>query len=95
VPVYQNVRPADYELVRRELAEGSIDMVTFTSSSTVTNFLEMLGEEREALLKNVKVATIGPITAKTAEKAGLQVDVQPAAYTIPALVDSILDFYGK
>ncbi|MGV1098983.1 uroporphyrinogen-III C-methyltransferase [Thiovibrio sp. JS02] len=95
IPVYQNVRPKDYELVRRELAEGNIDMVTFTSSSTVTNFLEMLGPDREELLKNVKVATIGPITAKTAEKAGLTVDVKPGTYTIPALVDSILDFYGK
>lgn len=95
VPVYQNVRPRDYDLVRQELAEGGIDMVTFTSSSTVTNFLEMLGPERESLLAGVKVATIGPITARTAEKAGLAIDVQPKTYTIPALVESILDFYEK
>ncbi|MBA3002945.1 MAG: uroporphyrinogen-III C-methyltransferase [Desulfurivibrio sp.] len=95
VPVYQNVRPKDYDLVRQELAEGGIDMVTFTSSSTVTNFLEMLGPERDALLAGVKVATIGPITARTAEKAGLAIDLQPKTYTIPSLVESILDFYEK
>jgi uroporphyrinogen III methyltransferase/synthase len=95
VPVYQNVRPRDYEMVRKELADGSIDMVTFTSSSTVTNFLEMLGSDREILLAGVKVATIGPITARTAVKAGLAIDVQPKTYTIPALVESILDFYEK
>jgi uroporphyrinogen III methyltransferase/synthase len=95
VPVYQNVRPKDYDLVRQELAEGGIDMVTFTSSSTVTNFLEMLGPERDSLLAGVKIATIGPITARTAEKAGLAIDVQPKTYTIPALVESILDFYEK
>jgi uroporphyrinogen III methyltransferase/synthase len=81
--------------VRQELAAGGIDMVTFTSSSTVTNFLEMLGPERDTLLAGVKVATIGPITGRTAEKAGLAIDVQPKTYTIPALVESILDFYGK
>ncbi|MFZ5775541.1 MAG: uroporphyrinogen-III C-methyltransferase [Thermodesulfobacteriota bacterium] len=95
VPVYQNVRPTDYDMVRQALAEGGIDMVTFTSSSTVTNFLAMLGDDRDRLLAGVKIASIGPITAKTVEKAGLRVDVQPGTYTIPALVEAILAFYGK
>jgi len=93
IPVYRNVRPDDYELVRDELAQGAIDMVTFTSSSTVTNFLEMLGPERETLLAGVKVAVIGPITAKTAQKAGLTIAVQPETYTIPALVENIVAHY--
>ncbi|MDH5297397.1 MAG: uroporphyrinogen-III C-methyltransferase [Desulfobulbaceae bacterium] len=94
VTVYQNVRPRDYEMVRQELAEGGIHMVTFTSSSTVTNFLEMLGADRDRLLAGVTFAAIGPITAKTAAKHGLAIDVQPASYTIPALVDAIVDFYN-
>lgn len=93
VPVYQNVRPRDYEMVRGELAQGAIDMVTFTSSSTVRNFLDMLDPDRDTLLAGVKVAAIGPVTTETAEKAGLGVDVQPATYTIPALVESILAYY--
>ena len=56
-------------------------MVTFTSSSTVRNFLEMIDaenqEELAGLLAGVKIAAIGPITAKTVTDNGLQVDVQP------------------
>lgn len=97
-PVYQNVRPDDYELVRNALIEKQIDMVTFTSSSTVRNFLEMLAikddEEFEQLLGDVKIAVIGPITAKTALNSKLEIDVQPETYTIAALVDAIVGFYG-
>ena len=94
VTVYQNVRPKDYAMVREELAAGDIDMVTFTSSSTVTNFLEMLGNDREKLLAGVQFAAIGPITARTAKKHGLVIDLQPSTYTIPALVDAIVDSYS-
>ncbi|MBU0481096.1 MAG: uroporphyrinogen-III C-methyltransferase [Proteobacteria bacterium] len=96
-PVYRNIRPDDYEAVRTALENKEIDMVTFTSSSTVRNFLEMLKirDEKEfrELLGEVKVAVIGPITARTAEKKGLKIDVQPEVYTIPAMVKAITDFY--
>jgi len=98
-PVYQNVRPDDYAAVRQALEEKRIDMVTFTSSSTVRNFLEMLeiknDEEFASLLGDVKIAVIGPITAKTALKNNLKIDVEPQTYTIPAMVDAIVDFYRK
>lgn len=98
VPVYQNVRPEGRtELLREELENQRIDVITFTSSSTVDNFLHMLNakdaKELNELLKGVKIATIGPITAKTVQKNGLEVHIQPETYTIPALVDSILDYY--
>lgn len=98
VPVYQNIRPeGQTELLREEFEEKKIDVVTFTSSSTVTNFLHMLhakdDDELHRLLAGVKVAVIGPITAKTASKNGLEVSIQPDVYTIPALVDSIMDYY--
>ncbi len=96
-PVYQNVQPDDYAMVREALEGKQIDMVTFTSSSTVRNFLEMLDikddEEFKRLLGDVKIAVIGPITAKTALAKGLKIDVQPATYTIPAMVDAIVDYY--
>lgn len=95
VTVYQNVRPKDYDMVREELSESAIDMVTFTSSSTVTNFLDMIGDDRDRLLAGVTFAAIGPITAKTAAKHGLTIDVQPETYTIPAMVDAIVDFYNR
>jgi uroporphyrinogen III methyltransferase/synthase len=74
-------------------------MVTFTSSSTVKNFISLLDcdgpEELSRLMEGVAVAVIGPITAKTAEKYGLQVLVQPDEYTIPAMVESIVKFFSQ
>jgi uroporphyrinogen III methyltransferase/synthase len=97
-PVYQNVPPQGRkDELREELAEGDIDLVTFTSSSTVTNFLTMVDatDEKELhhLLDGVKIAAIGPITAETARKNGLTVDIQPDSYTIADMVDAIVDHY--
>jgi len=97
-PVYQNLQPKGNEKYLRKLfTEKQIDVITFTSSSTVNNFLDMLhaGDEVELkqLLAGVTVAAIGPITAKTAQKNGLAINIQPEAYTIPALVDSILEYF--
>jgi uroporphyrinogen III methyltransferase/synthase len=96
-PVYRNVRPDDYALVREALEEKQIDMVTFTSSSTVRNFLEMLAiksdDDFKRLLGEVKIAVIGPITARTALQSNLRIDVQPETYTIAAMVDAIVDYY--
>ncbi len=103
-PVYQNVLPRSsdgggepQEELRSALLEKNVDMVTFTSSSTVKNFVKLLDintpDEVQKLMSGVAVATIGPITAKTAEQLGLHVDVQPAEYTIPDLVDSIVTYF--
>lgn len=97
VPVYQAVRPDhDLERVRMLLHDGKIDVATFTSSSTVKNFVDMLGhKEVPSLLKNVVVACIGPITAKTAKACGIQPKIMPKSYTIPALTDAIVDYFKK
>jgi uroporphyrinogen III methyltransferase/synthase len=99
-PVYKNIRPAGRQAeLRREFEEKNIDVVTFTSSSTVTNFLLMLGaedqQELERLLSGVLIAVIGPITAETARQSGLPVHIQPDEYTIPAMVKSIVAYYGS
>lgn len=97
-PVYQN-RPAqgDKEFLRSELEKGSVDMVTFTSSSTVRNFLALLEDDSQAdlkqLLAGVKIAAIGPITAKTVTDSGLRVDVQPEQHTISAMIEAIVAYY--
>lgn len=101
-PVYQNVMPVSSEGerlkndLRRALEEKSVDMVTFTSSSTVKNFVALLdgapGELQE-LMAGVAIAAIGPITAKTVQNYGLKVDVQPEEYTIPDLVENIVMFF--
>lgn len=97
-PVYRNVPPKGrQEALREELREGGIDMVTFTSSSTVSNFLTMVDaqseEELRRLLGGVRIAVIGPITARTVEENGLRVDVQPEEFTIPDMVNAIVDYY--
>ncbi len=95
-PVYQNLPPvAEGKKLREEIEAGEIDMVTFTSSSTAHNFVSMMAckdnVELEKLLDGVLIAAIGPITAKTVQEYNLRVDVQPDTYTIPAMVDAIVD----
>lgn len=97
-PVYVNNPVVEKrDEILEELKSGTVDLLTFTSSSTVTNFLAMLNlesqEEITALLADVKIAAIGPITAKTVTDNGLTVDIQPEKHTIPAMLDSILDLY--
>lgn len=98
VPVYQNVPPQGRkEELREELIRGDIDLLTFTSSSTVTNFLTMVDpeneEELQQLLKGVTIAAIGPITAEAIREHGLQVDIQPERFTIADMVQAIVDHY--
>ncbi len=92
---YENVRPAgDMERVKKLFAEKKIAAVTFTSSSTVNNFVEMLGQkEYKKLLNGVAVACIGPVTAKTAEGYGMKVEIMPKDYTIPALVEEMVGYF--
>ena len=72
-------------------------MVTFTSSSTVTNFVEMFREESQHLkawMAKVAVACIGPITARTAEEKELTVSLIPEEYTIEALTNAIVHYFS-
>lgn len=83
------------ELVDR-LAEGTVDLITFTSSSTVKNFKALLPADRWTdLAAGVPVACIGPITADTARELGFDVRVEAQEYTIPGLVESILAHYAQ
>ena len=84
---------ADGMALSEELANGSIDAVTFTSSSTVKNLLKLLGDNAPELLKNVKIAAIGPITAETCKKNGLQVTVQAQEYTIDGLIQAVKEAF--
>ena len=62
-----------------------MDLITFTASSTVRNFVDVVGTE----IGSARVACIGPITAGTARDAGLPVDVQAQTYTSPGLAEAI------
>jgi uroporphyrinogen III methyltransferase / synthase len=90
-PAYKTVIPrhSDIERIRQLIRAGAIDLVTFTSSSTVANFQTMLGIQ----LNGLKAAAIGPITAQAARTSGLEVVVSPAAYTVDSLLDAILEYF--
>ena len=93
VPAYETVMgDGDAEEIKKELSAGNIDAVTFTSSSTVTNFLKLLGGDT-ALLNKVKLGAIGPITAETMKKNGLTVSVEAKEYTIDGLVEALKEAF--
>jgi uroporphyrinogen III methyltransferase / synthase len=74
--------------IRRFREEGA-DMITFTSSSTVENFLALDLPRPE----NMKTASIGPITSKTMRARGLEVDVEAKRHDIPGLVEAIRKYW--
>ena len=76
------------------LSNGEIDLITFTSSSTVHNFHNMLPVEKiKSVMEKTAIAAIGPITADTATQSGFNVDIMADKYTIPGLCDAILKYY--
>ncbi|MDO8568018.1 MAG: uroporphyrinogen-III C-methyltransferase [Dehalococcoidales bacterium] len=94
VAVYQTVPATDSIARARELlTTGQIDVVTFTSSSTVTNLAAAF--DGKISLNGAKTACIGPKTADTAVKAGLKVDILAEKQTIPGLVAAIEDYFRK
>lgn len=76
------------------LEQKVVDLVTFTSSSTATNFRDLLPNDRfEELMAGVGIASIGPITTETAEKLGFNVTLTADDYTIPGLTDAIRNHF--
>jgi uroporphyrinogen-III synthase len=88
LPVYRTVVPTPDPGALAQLRRG-VDIVTFTSPSTLRNFLVMLGDEARQLLAAAIVASIGPVTTEAALAEGIRVDVQPQEYTVPGLVDAL------
>ncbi|HDH98258.1 MAG TPA: uroporphyrinogen-III C-methyltransferase [Deltaproteobacteria bacterium] len=92
VPTYRTLAPDLKPEVLEVLEQETIDVLTFTSSSTVKNFFQLLPDDLcNRILKQAKVACIGPVTARTAKDFGLKVTVQPDRFTIPSLVSAIED----
>lgn len=84
----------DTQMLLEKLQAGEIHVLTFTSSSTVTNFIKLMGDHRD-LLTGITVACIGPVTAETAEKNGLHVDICADQYTIDGLVAAIQNYFAN
>ena len=87
-------RESDHD-VYRMLLDRQIDAVTFTSASTVRNFVSILGQEQAAdLLRTTVVAAIGPVTAEAAQQLDITTTVMPERYTIPDLVDALVEHFS-
>lgn len=94
VATYQAAPTAQLpEAARKALRERRIDAVTFTSSSTVTSFMKLLGNERD-LLGGVRIACIGPITAAAARDLGLEVAIEACEYTTDGLIAALVDYFS-
>jgi uroporphyrinogen III methyltransferase / synthase len=91
-------RPAREDAIelRRALADGRVDVITFTSSSTVRHFADLFSPaELPRLLSGVTVACIGPVTRDTARALGIATAIVPKEYTIPALAQAIAAHYAS
>ncbi|HLZ61107.1 MAG TPA: uroporphyrinogen-III synthase [Ktedonosporobacter sp.] len=80
------------------LQQRELDMITFTSSSTVRNFvtwlkscaLQMAGSPLDLVTQQTRLASIGPITSQTARDLGLHVSIEAQQFTIDGLIDAIV-----
>jgi len=96
VPAYQTALPAEADRGRvGAMLSGSADCIAFTSSSTVSNLARLFDtHDLSTALAGVVIACIGDITANTATKFGLQVQIQPEQFTIPALALAIAEYFS-
>ena len=98
IPIYDTVKTEGKgrEELEKKIINGEIDMVTFTSSSTVTNFVDMFDQRPvEVFLAKVGIAVIGPSTASMVKRYGLAADVMPNEASVEALAREIVRFYDK
>ena len=94
IAVYQTVEE-DYDGtpgLKEILEQNKIDLVTFTSSSTVRNFIRLAGRFDASA---VSCAVIGPVTAQTALEAGFKVEIAAQTHTIEGLVEAVCAYYAK
>ena len=90
IPVYRTVPvDADFGALVSDIIGRRIDAVTFTSSSTVRSFVQLVGQETATSGRFV-TATIGPITARTARELGLRDIIEALPHTVPGLVESLV-----
>ena len=94
LPIYETVvAEENKEKLLAGLISGQIDVITFTSSSTVKNFFQLVGKDTP--LDGTKLVSIGPITSQTLQDYGYLPSKEAQEYTIAGLVEAILEVEGK
>lgn len=94
VEAYETVVPRSSRQALQKLmsdTETRPHIVTFTSSSTVRNFVALLSGRRRPQMNGVRFASIGPVTSATMRELGVPVDIEASSYTIPGLIEAIGD----
>jgi uroporphyrinogen-III synthase len=92
VEAYETIIPRGSRIRLRGLLKNPAkrpDVITFTSSSTVRNFLALTGRRARRSLDGIQLASIGPVTSATLREVGLRVDIEAKQYTIPGLIQAI------
>jgi uroporphyrinogen III methyltransferase/synthase len=92
---YASAVPAGAAKSLQNALAGGLDLLTFTASSTVRNFVELLDADNLQLARQVPVASIGPLTSETARKLGFTVVVEPESSTLEEMVAAIKDYFVK
>jgi uroporphyrinogen-III synthase len=90
VEAYETVIPQSSRTRLRAILKDSKrrpHLITFTSSSTVRNFVALLGKNPS--LDGIRLASIGPITSSTLRELGLPVNIEATEYTIPGLIKAL------
>jgi len=87
--------PRDIERIRSLVDPGEVDAALFTSSSTVQNLVDVLGEEAGERLAAIDLFSIGPVTTRAAETLGLKVKATSPEQTIESLVATLRTYYGN
>jgi uroporphyrinogen-III synthase len=98
IEAYETVVPENAKEKLEELLSDPMTrphVITFTSSSTASNFLSLVGKNASAFLDGVHLAAIGPVTAETLKKAEFPPDIEAGQYTMPGLVEAICDYAGR
>jgi uroporphyrinogen III methyltransferase / synthase len=92
VPVYRTIAATPDPEVLERIASGSIDAVTFTSGSTVRNFIALLeaqGLEPREVMGRLAIASIGPVTSEALTSRGFEPAVEAAESTMSSLADAV------
>ncbi len=98
LPIYETKLPEESKEKLISILNQGVDVITFTSSSTVENFFKLLEgnlEGNHAKLLNVLFAVIGPITANTLRQYGYEPQIVAQENTIPGLVSAIVEYFKK
>jgi len=94
-PVAYRSRAPEGEAIRPLLEEGEIDAITFTSSSTVDNFVAMVGEDAATLVRDIPLFSIGPLTSETMHKHRFEVAAEASSSTLEGMVSAMIDYYAQ